>query len=122
MKTLAGVCWGLVPARGGSKSVPLKNLAPLAGCPLIDYCVAAGRATKCISRLICSTDSDAIAGHCRQLGIEIHPRPAELGADDILLFDVLVQLLEDVTEREGAVAESDDADLAALADHRSREL
>ncbi|MCI0400589.1 MAG: acylneuraminate cytidylyltransferase family protein [Gammaproteobacteria bacterium] len=83
----------------------MKNLAPLAGRPLIDYCVAAGRATKCISRLMCSTDSDVIAMHCRQLGVENHPRPVELGADDIPLFDVIVQLLEDVTEREGAVAE-----------------
>ena len=105
MNTLEHECWGLIPARGGSKSVPMKNLAQLDGRPLIDYCVAAGKEVKAVSRFICSTDSDVIAQHCRDLDVEVHPRPAELGQDATPLFDVLVHLIDDIESREGAVAE-----------------
>jgi CMP-N,N'-diacetyllegionaminic acid synthase len=60
--------WGLVPARGGSKSIPLKNLASLAGRPLLDYVVRAGQKSGALARMICSTDHDAIAAHARDLG------------------------------------------------------
>ncbi len=99
------ICWGFVPARGGSKSVPLKNLAQLGGRPLMDYGVAAASLTKSISRLVCSTDSDKIAQRCGELGIEVHPRPKELGGDLTPLFDVITHFIEDISSREGSVAE-----------------
>ena len=85
--------------------MPLKNLANLDGQPLIDYCVAAAKETKGVSRLICSTDSDAIAQRCEELSVEVHPRPKNLGRDETPLFDVLVHLIEDFETKEGAVAE-----------------
>lgn len=105
MRTIAGLCWGVIPARGGSKTIPLKNLAPLAGRPLIDYSVLAAEACSAVSRLICSTDSDRIADHCRSLGVEVHQRPARLGADSTPVFDVIAHLLNDIAAREDAVAE-----------------
>lgn len=105
MKILPGICWGLIPARGGSKSIPLKNMVALAGRPLLDYQVEAARASGCLPRLICSTDSELIATHCRELNVEVHARPAELAGDDSAVIDVIAHLLADLQAREGAVAE-----------------
>jgi len=80
--------WALVPARGGSKSIPLKNLLPLAGRPLLDYVVRAGQASGVLSRIICSTDNDRIADRARGLGIEIDRRPAAFASDDAKVDDV----------------------------------
>ena len=52
---------GLIPARGGSKSIPLKNIADLAGQPMIAYVIAAGVASRRLDRIICSTDHPSIA-------------------------------------------------------------
>ncbi len=56
-----GEAWALIPARGGSKSIPLKNIIDLNGRPLVDYVIRAGFASKSISRLFCSTDHRQIA-------------------------------------------------------------
>lgn len=94
--------WALVPARGGSKSIPLKNLLPLAGRPLLDYVVRAGQASGVLSRIICSTDSERIATHARQLGIEVDARPTALATDESKVDDVARDLLarEKVTGRQ----------------------
>lgn len=83
----------------------MKNLVSLAGHPLIDYCIAAGKASKHVSRLLCSTDSEEIVQRCRELNVEVHPRPEALAQDATPLFDVIVHLVEDIASREGAVAE-----------------
>lgn len=85
--------WGLVPARGGSKSIPLKNLLSLAGRPLLDYVVSAAIASGALSRIICSTDSNAIAERARDLGIEVDNRPEYLAGDDVNVDDVARELL-----------------------------
>lgn len=105
MKIRHGECWGLVPARGGSRSVPLKNIALLAGRPLIDYCVrAAQRAARC-GRILCSTDSPEIAARCDALGIEPLPRSEALSGDATPVLDVIVDVIETLMQRDGAVAE-----------------
>jgi CMP-N-acetylneuraminic acid synthetase len=85
--------WALVPARGGSKSIPLKNLIPVAGIPLLDYGVRAVQASGLVSRIICSTDHDGIAERAKQLGIEVDRRPAPLATDDAPVADVASELL-----------------------------
>jgi CMP-N-acetylneuraminic acid synthetase len=85
--------WAVVPARGGSKSIPHKNLVRIAGVPLLDYGVKAVQASGAASRILCSTDDPAIADRARALGIEVDPRPAHLGGDDTLVADVLRELL-----------------------------
>jgi CMP-N,N'-diacetyllegionaminic acid synthase len=81
-------CWGLIPARGGSKSIPLKNLAALSGRPLLDYVVLAAQTWGGLQRIICSTDSAPIAERARKLGIEVDARPPQLGGDDVAVADV----------------------------------
>jgi CMP-N,N'-diacetyllegionaminic acid synthase len=102
---IEGISWGFIPARGGSKSVPRKNMAPFGGRPLIDYCVTAARIAKGLSRIFCSTENDEIVQHCQELGLEIHLRPVELSGDSTPLFNVISHFLRDMTAREGGVAE-----------------
>ena len=96
---------GLVPARGGSKSIPLKNLIPLAGRPLVSYVISAGRAAQSLTRVLCSTDDDRIADVCRQAGVEVLSRPAALAQDDSSVADVLRDVLDTIGTRDGVVPE-----------------
>lgn len=74
---------GLIPARGGTKGIPDKNLRELAGKPLLAYVMEAARASEVIDRLVLSTDSAAIADLGRTLGLDVpFMRPAGLAADD----------------------------------------
>jgi CMP-N-acetylneuraminic acid synthetase len=73
----------IVPARGGSKGLPRKNLRPLAGFPLVGWSIAAGRAAAQVSVVMVSTDDEEIAEVARQFGAEVpFLRPAELAHDD----------------------------------------
>jgi CMP-N-acetylneuraminic acid synthetase len=87
------IAWGLIPARGGSKSILLKNIVPLAGRPLLDYVAYAGQASGSLMRIICSTDSERIGARAREIGIEVDVRPAELASDDAKVDEVARDLL-----------------------------
>ena len=81
---------GIVPARGGSKGVPGKNIRPLAGRPLLEYTARAAQASGAIDRLILSTDSPEIADAGRRAGLEVpFLRPAALAQDDTPMLAVL---------------------------------
>ena len=72
----------IIPARGGSKGVPGKNIKALAGKPLIAYAIETARACSLIETIIVSTDDPAIAAVAREYGAEVpFVRPAELAAD-----------------------------------------
>ncbi|MCC7128940.1 MAG: acylneuraminate cytidylyltransferase family protein [Anaerolineae bacterium] len=72
----------LIPARGGSKSIPRKNIRTFAGHPLIAYSIAAGLASETVTRLIVSTDDEEIAEVARRYGAETpFLRPADLAED-----------------------------------------
>lgn len=73
----------VIPARGGSKRIPRKNIKPFAGKPMIGYAIEAALACKAIDRVVVSTDDDEISAIARDFGAEIpFRRPAEL-ADDM---------------------------------------
>jgi len=73
----------LIPARGGSKSIPHKNIRPFAGHPLIAYSIAAGLQAQAVTRVIVSTDDEQIAAVARQYGAETpFLRPAEFAQDN----------------------------------------
>ena len=73
----------LIPARGGSKGIPRKNIKTLGGHPLIAYSIAAGLQAECQPRVIVSTDDDEIAAIARSYGAETpFLRPAEFAQDD----------------------------------------
>ncbi len=74
---------GVVPARGGSKGVPRKNIRLLGGKPLLQYTAEAALATRLLSRVVLSTDSEEIAAVGKSCGLEVpFLRPAELAEDD----------------------------------------
>ncbi len=91
--TLRGPVWAIVPARGGSKSIPKKNLVAVAGRPLLDYGITAAQASGVCDRIIGSTDDDAIAGRFLALDVEVDARPPALGTDDAPVLDVVRDLL-----------------------------
>ena len=73
----------IIPARGGSKGVPRKNIKPLMGKPLIGWSIDVAKQASCIDRIIVSTEDDEIASAARELGADVpFMRPAELAADD----------------------------------------
>ena len=80
--------WGLVPARGGSKSIPKKNLALLDGKPLIDYGVHAALSSGIFDEIYCSTDDKEISDRAKYLGINVDRRPEKLASDDAAVSDV----------------------------------
>jgi CMP-N,N'-diacetyllegionaminic acid synthase len=86
----SGSVLALVPARGGSKGVPGKNLKPLAGRTLLDYVAAAARESGAIDRVVLTTDDEAIAAAGRHAGLEVpFMRPAALAHDDTPMLPVL---------------------------------
>jgi CMP-N-acetylneuraminic acid synthetase/spore coat polysaccharide biosynthesis predicted glycosyltransferase SpsG len=84
----------VIPARGGSKGIPRKNLRPMAGNPLIFYSINACLNAKSISKVIVTTDDDEIALFASRFGAEVIMRPAELGADHITLDPVILHAVE----------------------------
>ena len=92
----------LIPARGGSKSIPHKNIRLFAGHPLIAYSIAAGLASELVSRVVVSTDDEEIAAIARQYGAETpFMRPAELSQDHTADLPVFQHALEWLAENEG---------------------
>jgi CMP-N-acetylneuraminic acid synthetase len=84
----------LIPARGGSKCIPRKNLAPLAGKPLIAWAIEAAFESETVGRTVVSTEDAEIAEVARGLGAEVVERPAALATDDSPMLDVVVHALE----------------------------
>ncbi|MDX9864925.1 MAG: acylneuraminate cytidylyltransferase family protein [Anaerolineaceae bacterium] len=94
----------IIPARGGSKGIPKKNIAPLAGKPLIAWVIEAALASKRISRLIVDTDSEEIAAVAREWGAETpYMRPEEYARDNTPSIVTLQHSLRWFEEHEGYV-------------------
>ena len=92
---------GLIPARGGSKGVPGKNVRPLAGHTLLEYTARAARESGVLDRVILSTDSAEIADAGRRAGLEVpFMRPATLAADDTPMVPVIEHALAEVSRSE----------------------
>src|SRR5271165_3073070 len=83
----------VIPARGGSKSVPGKNIRPLGGKPLLAWSIEVARQVSEIDRIIVSTDDAQIASVGKAYGAEVYPRPAHLATDESLVIDALKDLL-----------------------------
>ena len=83
MRNSGGITLAVIPARGGSKGVPRKNIRLLAGKPLIAYAIETALASRFIDRVIVSTDDEEIANVAQQHGAEVpFMRPPELAQDD----------------------------------------
>ena len=93
----------VVPARGGSKGIPRKNLQPVGGVPLIGFAIAAGLACPAIDTVIASTDDEEIAAEAMRLGARVpFMRSDELASDQAPMLDVLL----DCIARMGQLGES----------------
>lgn len=85
---------GLVPARGGSRGIPHKNVRPLGGRPLLAWTATAALAARSLARVVLSTDDPAIAVVGRDCGLEVpFLRPAELARDDTPTLPVVQHAL-----------------------------
>lgn len=97
METLA-----IIPARGGSKGLPGKNIRPLAGTPLITYTIRAAQEAKSIDRIIVSTDDEDIATISREAGAEVpFLRPENLSGENATSIDACLHVLEQAKEMSG---------------------
>lgn len=92
----------IIPARGGSKGLPGKNIKPLNGKPLIAYAIEAALNAKNIHRVIVSTDDEAIAAVALKYGAEVpFMRPIELASDTALSIDVYRYTVKRLEEESG---------------------
>jgi CMP-N-acetylneuraminic acid synthetase len=90
---------GVVPARGGSKGIPHKNLTTVGGRPLLAYTADAVRGSR-LTRIVLSTDDDAIATAGRSLGLEVpFMRPPALARDDTPMIPVLRHAVAEMAAR-----------------------
>lgn len=89
----------IIPARGGSKGIPRKNIKPLRGRPLIEWSILAARGASCIDRIVVSTDDDEIASVAHNSGAEVpFMRPAELAADGSPGIDPVLHVISVLPE------------------------
>ena len=85
----------LIPARGGSKGLPGKNIRNLNGKPLIAYTIEAAKKAKCIDEVIVTTDSKEIASIALEYGADVpFLRPSELATDTSSAIDVYLHAIE----------------------------
>lgn len=85
----------LIPARGGSKGVPGKNILPIAGRPLIRWTIDAALASRYVDRVVLSSDDDAIMQAAREGGCDVpFRRPPHLATDEASSIDVVVDALQ----------------------------
>lgn len=85
----------MIPARGGSKGLPGKNIKPLLGKPLIGWTVRQALASKYLDKVIADTDSAAIAAAAKKYGAQVpYLRPARLAGDKARIVDVVLHALD----------------------------
>lgn len=87
---------GIIPARGGSKGIPRKNIKMIAGKPLIGWSIEAARQSKWIDKFVVTTEDKEIAEVAAGFGAEVIPRPPELARDDSPLLGTLQHVLKTV--------------------------
>ncbi|MCX6790714.1 MAG: acylneuraminate cytidylyltransferase family protein, partial [Candidatus Gribaldobacteria bacterium] len=91
----------IIPARGGSKRIPKKNIALLNGKPLIQYTIEAALASRYLDKVVVSTDSEEIAQIAKNLGAQVPClRPPELSGDNVYTLPVLQQMVAFLKEQE----------------------
>jgi N-acylneuraminate cytidylyltransferase len=91
----------IIPARGGSRGIPRKNVRLLAGKPLIAWTIEVARVAKTVNRVIVSTDNDEIGKISQQFGAEVLRRHAKLATDTASSESALGHVLDNLRETEG---------------------
>lgn len=97
-------CFALIPARGGSKGIPRKNIKPIAGKPLIAWSIEAAYRSRMFDSVVVSTEDEEIAEVARQCGAQVpFLRPPELAQDDTPGIDPVLHALEQLPEFESVL-------------------
>lgn len=114
----------LIPARGGSKGLPVKNILVVAGRPLLAFSVDAARESRFVDRVVLSSDDDAIIAAALKCGCEApFRRPAALATDAASSVDVVLHALDQLPDYEVVVLlqptspQRDAADVDAACEH-----
>lgn len=94
---MKGYFLGVIPARGGSKGVPRKNIKMIAGKPLIAWTIEEAKRSLLIDRFVVSTEDDEIAAISRKFGAEVIRRPVCLASDTATTLSVLQDALKHFT-------------------------
>ena len=84
----------IIPARGGSKGIPKKNIKLLLGSPLIAYTIELAKKNHFFDKVVVSTDSDEISEVSRTYGIDVVSRPSELSGDLSRTEGALIHVLD----------------------------
>ncbi|HOX24965.1 MAG TPA: acylneuraminate cytidylyltransferase family protein [Candidatus Krumholzibacteria bacterium] len=92
----------IIPARGGSKGIPRKNLARLGGVTLLERAIAVAREVPAVDRIVVSTDDAEIARVARAAGAEIHERPPRLATDASKVIEAIRHLCDTLLDPSGA--------------------
>lgn len=97
----------IIPARGGSKRIPRKNIKPFCGKPMIAWSIEAALESGCFDRIIVSTDDDEIAEVARQYGAEVpFMRPLELSDDHTGTIPVIRHAIETINSQGRSVEQA----------------
>ncbi len=91
----------IIPARGGSKGIPQKNIIDFLGKPMIAYSIEAARQARYVDRVVVSSDSAEILSVAEKYGAEIVKRPDELAQDTSKIDDAIKHVLETLEESDG---------------------
>lgn len=94
--------YAIIPARGGSKGLPGKNIRPLAGKPLLAHMIESAKASRHLNGIFVSTDSPQIASIAREWGAQAIDRPKDLANDVSSSESALLHALDHIREAEGA--------------------
>jgi len=90
----------IIPARGGSKAIPRKNVVDFGGKPLIAWSIETALASRLVTRTVVSTDDDEISAVAEACGAEVVRRPAAISGDEAASEDALLHVLDDLRQGE----------------------
>lgn len=119
---MTGGIWAVIPARGGSKGIPRKNLAELGGRPLLHWVVNAALGANLLDGVLVSTDDDEIARFALGCGAEVHRRSSRSSSDTASTEDAVREVLSDrvdigtvvLVQATSPMTESTDIDRAVI--------
>lgn len=100
-KAKAGGLIGYIPAKGHSRGIPNKNMAPLDGRPLLEYTLRFARNSKLFDAIFVSTDAADIKTVALQFGAQVIDRPPHLAQDTTRIADVLIYDIPIIEQRHG---------------------
>lgn len=91
---------GIIPARGGSKGIPHKNIIKLNGKPLIVHTIEAAKKSRLLNKIVVSTDDKKIATISKRHGIQVVHRPSKLAKDDTESVPVFIHAIKEIRQED----------------------